>query len=153
MLVTAPAGHPPPLDLPGPCLVPAWPAPLSAGPFPFRIGLTSFPSSPGSGPFPLTQVSAGRTGCPFVWSALGLPPRACPIIHWDIFLRWVTHLCVFFLPLRLRDTARPTFPVTSGPPGNAHPPPSRVLGPSTLYGRPRSKNPGASCCRLVLHPL
>ena len=44
-----------------------------------------------------------------------------------------------FPPFRLGTWLPLRFPVTSGPPRSVPPPPSRVLGPSTLYGRPRSK--------------
>lgn len=109
MLVTAPAGHPPPFDLPGPCLVPAWPGPLPLAPFPFKIGLTAFSSSQGSGLLLLTRVTAGRSGCPFRRSAPRLPPGACPAIHGDVLPCRVTHLCALF-PFRLGDAACPALP-------------------------------------------
>lgn len=104
MLVTAPVGHPPPLDLTGPCLVPAWPDPLAPGPLPVRIGWIPFPGTRGSGLFlalalALARVSAGRTGCPCLRSALGLPPRACPAVRRDVFATGVIRLCARFYPL------------------------------------------------------
>lgn len=155
MLVTAPTGHPP-LDLPGPCLVPAWPDPLAPGPHPVRIDWIPFPSSQSSGLFlALARVSAGRTGCPCLRSALGSPPQEpTPTIHGDVFAPRVTRLGARVYLLGGGKAVALRLPVTSGPARSVPPPPSRVLGPSTLYGRPRSKSVVAvrsrSLCNTIL---
>lgn len=150
MLVTAPAGHPP-LDLPGPCLVPAWPDPLAPGPLPFRIDWIPFPSSRGSGLLlALTRVSAGRTGCPCLRSALGLPPRACPTVHRDGFAARVTRLGARVYPL---GWGKRSPCVSPSPRGHRAVVPPSPIPSSRAQHLVRKAEVQVSCRRLVSLPL
>jgi hypothetical protein len=106
----------PPLDLPGPCLVPARPVPFSLI-LSLQDGPDSFPKTLGLRSFYPVRVSTGRNGCPFLRSALRLPSRTSPIIHRDVFVGWPVCVFLFLLldwgtrlapasPRQLRATAQ-----------------------------------------------
>lgn len=108
-----------------------------------------------------TQVSTERTGCSVLRPALELPPQGPDPqpTRTSCLVRW-RPVCVRFpSPHRLGDavlSASPShFRATAGctPP----PPASRVLGPSTLYGRRGPRTPESvvaglsrSLCNIIL---